>query len=651
MGDRTGSREPKLGSLKKSKKNPGAPTGRTKRPPKVELNVPTLSAPPPPPGEEPYFECAFAALSRQFDRDREKVLARAKSEGVCAIVCWFSDIEKLDPLLDLCKSNQGLCYLLAGIHPDNIERTNKKSHDIWLAKVEEIAKQPTCIGIISGLNLSREIGTHFAQESLLRSACGLADKLLLPLVLHVAADGSSLEKVIEILKSEGWTAEEENGGEILNHRRCILHDALTACGSDGEKVQMAVDAGFHLIISASGITNPDVTVREKAIGCLSSVPINRILSGTDSPWRTPQNLPDPYLRTLRNEPSNIKSLIEAIAAAAAPQMPFADFAATIRANACAVFGMDNVASIASNGTNCVSATYGDIPPTIAEEEGEEGGTEVIVAVDTISAQDFSLAEADDPVAAPCVQAGPLPPSKNEEALAGETDESAADNRGEALTLSNTKSELPISGRFFGCQRCRCRLFLEEIVVTHGLEAVKTVFKVGDEGLCASAVFIPCENAEQLAGRTRLVSRGAALECGDCGWKLGKFYDGSTSCPCGAVVQGPVAKVITGKVDFFDDTMDTEELLARCRIEADEANLEEDSMLYGDDESGKKKTKKKNKIKALKNKGNFSTFRNKTFIPNYSRSAAKKQGEGGALEDTDKDEDQAEEESDEEEFDT
>ncbi len=31
MGDRMGSRENKLSSLKKSKKNPGAPAGRTKR--------------------------------------------------------------------------------------------------------------------------------------------------------------------------------------------------------------------------------------------------------------------------------------------------------------------------------------------------------------------------------------------------------------------------------------------------------------------------------------------------------------------------------------------------------------------------------------------------------------------------------------------
>ena len=98
-----------------------------------------------------YSRSASALLSRQFDRDREKVIQRAKSEGVCAIICWFSDVEKLDSLLDQCKSNPGLCYLLAGVHPDNVERTNKKNHDGWIAKVEEVARYPFTVGILSGL--------------------------------------------------------------------------------------------------------------------------------------------------------------------------------------------------------------------------------------------------------------------------------------------------------------------------------------------------------------------------------------------------------------------------------------------------------------------------------------------------------------------
>ncbi len=45
------------------------------------------------------------------------------------IIGWFSDIEKQSGLSDLCKSNLGQLYCIIGIHPDNVDRTNKKSHE------------------------------------------------------------------------------------------------------------------------------------------------------------------------------------------------------------------------------------------------------------------------------------------------------------------------------------------------------------------------------------------------------------------------------------------------------------------------------------------------------------------------------------------
>lgn len=151
MGDRSGGREPKGSSLKKSKKNPGCAVAKNKKVPKEVHSGPQSSLPPPAPGDELYFDSGAAILSRQFDRDRERVLIRAKTEGNCSgIVAWFSDIEKQTILADLCKLNSGFCYFVTGIHPDNIDRTNKKSHDSWLEKTEDLAKRAECIGILTG---------------------------------------------------------------------------------------------------------------------------------------------------------------------------------------------------------------------------------------------------------------------------------------------------------------------------------------------------------------------------------------------------------------------------------------------------------------------------------------------------------------------
>jgi hypothetical protein len=154
MGDRGGGRESKGSSLKKSKKNPGAAAARVKTAPKAVGGGLQYSAQPPAiASTAPFFDCGAALLSRQFDRDRERVIVRAKEEGqCCGLLLWFSDIEKQTVVADLCKANEGFCYFATGIHPDNIDRTNKKSHGEWVLRIEELAKRPECVAILSGMS-------------------------------------------------------------------------------------------------------------------------------------------------------------------------------------------------------------------------------------------------------------------------------------------------------------------------------------------------------------------------------------------------------------------------------------------------------------------------------------------------------------------
>jgi len=91
-----------------------------------------------------------------------------------------------------------------------------------------------------------------------------------------------------------------------------------------------------------------------------------------------------------------------------------------------------------------------------------------------------------------------------------------------------------------------------------------------------------------------------------------------SCPCGAVVKGPTARMMAAKMDYFDGTVDQALLIVRARMEMEEvlAQAELDD-LESVNKAGKSQKKKKKKIKS-DNRGNFSYFRNKTFIPNASR---------------------------------
>lgn len=84
------------------------------------------------------------------------------------------------------------------------------------------------------------------------------------------------------------------------------------------------------------------------------------------------------------------------------------------------------------------------------------------------------------------------------------------------------------------------------------------------------------------------------------------------------------------MDFFDLSLDQDELLQRAKHEAEDLaqfkdvdNLDagEIEILRALQKKMKKQTSRTPRLVISSNKGNFSNFRNKTFIPNASRVAA------------------------------
>ena len=79
------------------------------------------------------------------------------------------------------------------------------------------------------------------------------------------------------------------------------------------------------------------------------------------------------------------------------------------------------------------------------------------------------------------------------------------------------------------------------------------------------------------------------------------------------------RITTAKVDFVDGSLDAFQLAERSRLEAAERDLLGDDDEQDDDEqTGTNRKNKKKKKLCSENRGNFSNFRNKSFIPNASR---------------------------------
>lgn len=551
MGDRSGGREPKGASLKKSKKNPGAAAARVK---KVAKNGPSTltSAPALPPGEGNFLDCGVAILSRQFDRDREKVILRGQSEGQCSgMVFWFSDIEKQSNLSDLAKSYPHLCYFVTGIHPDNIDRTNKKSHDGWLEKVEELGRRSECIGILTGINLSREMGTHFAQEALLKSSCSIAEKLGLPLFLYVS-DSSSLDRAIETLKEVGWTADSDTAAEATSPRRVILHDLVNSCGGNPDKVDIVIESGFYATVSAAGLTEADEDIRQSAQACVGKFPVSRLLLCSDAPWRTPQNITDSYLRTQRNEPANIPFVFQAVASLFENQYPASELKDMIKANSLSVLGLEYLSNEQLQSATLESSTTEDpsSPETMDASHHSNPSSH------SHGNHHLSKAERD------------LSILKNIESLMEKKD--VADSH---ESENDSSANVSNNSIFYSCQKCRHYLFAEADTFTHGLNAQKTVFKAGDQGLCKSTLFLGCTDSREICQRTGFAIRGTNVECVECGNKLGKYSTNEAPCACGTLVKGPNVRINSSKIDYNDKSLAAEDLALRAKLENEEALLQ------------------------------------------------------------------------------
>jgi DNA-directed RNA polymerase subunit RPC12/RpoP len=308
-------------------------------------------------------------------------------------------------------------------------------------------------------------------------------KLGLPVVLHVN-NAASLLRAIEILRGDGLLAnsDEDQEDEEATGLKVLLHDAVTCCDSKVEHVRTAVEAGMYFLVAATGITDAGdqfAEAHQRAQACVAQIPLARLLLCTDSPWKTPQNLPDPYLRTLRNEPSNIASI--AVALSEALYTDVKELSATIRTNTMAVFGL-----------------------------GSDGSAK---------------------------EAAPTEHAAKSDASAPKKSHKPASQSAKAAT----------SKAYYSCVRCRARLFQAADQKTHSMSTAKTVFKVGEEGLCASTLmFRPTEKEGEHndggssaggGGGKAVTLRGNSVECAECGSKLGKFSTGEALCGCGAVVEG------------------------------------------------------------------------------------------------------------------
>ncbi|MGA7931400.1 MAG: TatD family hydrolase [Candidatus Sulfotelmatobacter sp.] len=221
---------------------------------------------------------------RQFDSDREQVIARAREAGVQAIVavgngdgpaqvdCGIRLAEKYD-----------FVYATLGIHPHEARLADEAAYQ----NMARLARHPKVIawGEI-GLDYYYDHSPRDMQREVFTRQMELAGAAKLPIVIHCRpseASDNAWEDCLTLMRSQ-WAAKGLGG---------ILH----CFTGNWPQARRALEMGF-MISFAGNLTFPkSQQIRDAAL----EVPLDRMLIETDSPYLAPV----PH-RGKRNEPAFVK---------------------------------------------------------------------------------------------------------------------------------------------------------------------------------------------------------------------------------------------------------------------------------------------------------------------------------------------------------
>jgi len=221
---------------------------------------------------------------KQFKKDREDTLKRAKDEGVNKIYLPNIDHNSIDNMLELSEKYPQNCFPMMGLHPVSV----KKNFEKELYQVENWLKKEASRFVAVG-----EIGTDlywdksfFGQQSeAFKIQVNWAKELNLPIVIHCRDSFWETIELLEPLKDDTL--------------RGIFH----CFGGTKEEADKAIELGFFLGIG--GVATFKKSGLDKV---LPEIDLKHLVLETDSPYLAPV----PH-RGKRNEPSYIPLIAQRIA--------------------------------------------------------------------------------------------------------------------------------------------------------------------------------------------------------------------------------------------------------------------------------------------------------------------------------------------------
>jgi TatD DNase family protein len=229
--------------------------------------------------------------------DAAEVLRRARVAGVARVIVVATTVAEARGALALAEREEGV-FACLGIHP------HEAGESADLEELRGLLAHPKAVAVgETGLDYFRDYAPRDAQQRLFDAQLALAREVRKPVVVHTrAADEDTRARLVD------------HGGTVVLH-----------CFSSPPLLEPALEQGWYVSFAGNVTYKNAYDLRD----CARSVPLDRLLAETDSPYLAPQ-----AVRGRRNEPAYVVHTYDFLS-----ELRGEDVRARIEENAARVFGL------------------------------------------------------------------------------------------------------------------------------------------------------------------------------------------------------------------------------------------------------------------------------------------------------------------------
>jgi TatD DNase family protein len=213
-----------------------------------------------------------------FNNDRKEVIMRCKKELKSIITCCTCP-KDFNLTLKMTEEYKDFIYCTIGLHPIYINKINEVQKDLFLEKIKSNKDRIIGFGEIGlDYDIIKDDDKKKKQKDLFKELISFSKSLGLPLIIHSRNSSSDAIKILE----------------NFNAKNVLMH-----MFGDHKQINKIIKNDWF--ISINGILMK--SKQHKKI--IRDMPLERILTETDSPWLN--------LKKERNTPLTIRIIIEKIA--------------------------------------------------------------------------------------------------------------------------------------------------------------------------------------------------------------------------------------------------------------------------------------------------------------------------------------------------